>query len=884
MFIHLLIWIFQFCLLTPKAYSFKTPKHDSSFYYKTHDSVFLTNPHHHTTSYGIYVAGQTITIDIPTSVVSVSEILDWKVVNTNKKRLLFVHNNKPKILIDQQRIKEIEYSGKLSDSIIAFGDNEALHVPTIKNPGLTKPAVDWNYLELLHFDDENEKVSVKRSLPWLKDDYKFIIEWKMTDYVHFDNKLYLLIYRSIWNEKYANFTQEISIIQLCLDQGSELISSAVEIHFTQPELQTNLISDLIFVFIFGPWDNETSRYQLHTIQLGPTSDFEMYHIYHFSDIVSLFEQTANESSTCSHNITLLRYHLRSEVGECKKSYNKSCSTRENIVPSRNVSPILNIMFPIYQQFVFRKFYFITLPYPHFKRLLLIHPNPIMYSAICDYHPEQQCLNLTTINSNLLTKSSEVNVHINKSPFGFFYVDTSDNENLFLPIEVCSNLKTCAQCIMYGLYYNCIWSNFICVHDTQPKNKVALTVDYCFKIINISPLIFNSSLPTKLTIQLDRPLIKDDQEQLVIQAGDNHCTNITTNEVFINCSMNATKSGQFKIDVSLRSDRYADASIISAVSIDKVNISEPDVIIVNVLPPENQHPTISGGNTFTIIIILLFGLLIGAFVFIIYTNHDKNLKMNLNKFLKFARSTAIMQIAAKTMKSKKVSLQMKSLFSKKSTSEIAVTKEMKIDTKTKESKKVSLTKENLPSMKKLTSKSTVISQKKMQAKTMKAKNVSLKMKRLPSKKKLTSKSAVTKQSKVASKSMKSKKPSLSMKSPPSKKKLTSKSNVTKEMKIDTKTKESKNVSLTKENLPSMKKWTSKSTVISKKKIQAKTMKAKNVSLKMKRLPSKKKLTSKSNAIKQMKISSKSGKSKKISKPPKKSSTLAMKSKTVTKHPK
>uniref|UniRef100_A0A158P4U9 Uncharacterized protein n=1 Tax=Tetranychus urticae TaxID=32264 RepID=A0A158P4U9_TETUR len=628
MFIKLLIWIFQFCLLIPKAYSFSTPKHDIAFYYKTHASVFLTNPNHRTTSYGIYVAGQTITIDIPASVDALSNILNWKVVNINKTRLMFVHNKKAQILINQQRINQMNYSGDLSDSIIAFGDNEALHVPTIFNPSLTAPVHKWNYLELLYFDDSNEKVSVKRSLPWLKDDdWKSIREWKMTDYIHFDNKLYLAIHRSISQADSQSVTQEMSIIRLCLDKGIELISSAVEVHFTRPEFNTNQITDLIFVFIFGSWGNETSHYQLHTTQLQPNNT-QIYHIYYFRDIVSLFEETVNECASGSDNINSLRYHLRSEVGKCKTISYKSCSTKENIVPSRNVNNLTG-------EYTFHdlagltpsihKIQFVTLSYPHFKRTILMQKKLLILTSFCEYYSLftlKQCLKPKQIIWNWRFVSFQGDFYINKHPFGFNYVGKKTYENYFIPIEMCSHLKTCTQCIMYGLYFDCIWSNSMCTRGDQPKNKATLTVDHCFKISKISPLIFNSSLPTILTIEFDQSLnFTASQEQLVIQAGDNHCTNITMNGPFIICSMHLTKSGQFKIDVSLRNDRYADTSIISAVSNDEVHIFVPD----------------SEYDFTFIVIFILFLLMILVIISFILIVHTKCNNEYLNRFKKFSRT-------------------------------------------------------------------------------------------------------------------------------------------------------------------------------------------------------------------------------------------------------
>uniref|UniRef100_A0A158P4U3 Uncharacterized protein n=1 Tax=Tetranychus urticae TaxID=32264 RepID=A0A158P4U3_TETUR len=728
MFFHLLIWIVS--LINQISYSFKPPKHDSSFYYKTHASVSVTNPKNHTTSYGIYVAGQTITVDIPTSVVNVSEILDWKVVNINKDRLMFVHKKKPQILINRQTIKEIAYSGELSGSIIAFGDNEALHVPTIFNPNLTGPVPQWNYLELLHFDDSNEKVSVVRSLKWLKDDdWKFIREWKMTDYIHFEDKLYLAISRSISKANSQSINREISIIRLCLDKGIELISSAVEIHFTRPEFTTNKINDAIFVFIFGTLFRESHELELHTTQVQSPSNAKVYNIYAMSDIIALFEQTANECASGSGNINLLQYHLRSEVGKCKKTSYKSCSTKGNMVPSKNVSRVLVGQTTSFANTfnslatVFHKIQFVVLPYPYIKASILMLTKPIYNTSICVFSAVTiECRNFIG-NVDNYTEFAEADFHVNKHPHALLIVSKKTGRVYSDSIEVCSNLNSCTRCIMYGLYFDCIWSNSICTLGDQPKNKTELTVDYCFKVIDISPLIFNTSLPRLLKIQLDKPVIRSSQEQLVIRAGHNHCTNFTMNGPFLNCSMDLTESGEFKIDVSLQNDRYADAATLSAVSNDKVNISAP----------EREHDN----NNLTLI--LIFGLLVSSFILVAsYTDQNKK---HLKEFYERARSTKIMQTATETMKSKFSPL-MKRLASKKKSISV-------------KSKEFSLPMESPKSLSKK-SKITVTDQGKIAKKTKEARKVSFSMETLPAKKKSTSEIAVTNQLEIAPKKSKSKK--------------------------------------------------------------------------------------------------------------------------------
>uniref|UniRef100_A0A158P5L3 Uncharacterized protein n=1 Tax=Tetranychus urticae TaxID=32264 RepID=A0A158P5L3_TETUR len=323
-----LVIIMQFFLSIEYSYSFKRFKHNRLTYYKAPDSVSFRSEKNHTWC-DIYVAGRIITIETPTSVVNVSDIVNWKVVNLDENQLVFVYKNKPQILINQKTIENMTYSGKLSGSIIAFGDNEALHVPTIFNPNLTEPVPKWNYIELLYFDDKKKSVSAIQSLPMLKDDWKFIKEWKMMDYIHFDDKLYLLIKRSIWNEKTKNVTQEISIIRLCLDKGSELISTAIEIRYNRPEFQTNQITGAIFICL--PFFKPVKILLLITKE---ASNKSLIHTrYFFNDFVSLFDETGQECASGANNYTLMRYHIRSEVRSCQKTTYKNCSSNKNIVPS-----------------------------------------------------------------------------------------------------------------------------------------------------------------------------------------------------------------------------------------------------------------------------------------------------------------------------------------------------------------------------------------------------------------------------------------------------------------------------------------------------------------------------------------------------------------------
>uniref|UniRef100_A0A158P5L0 Uncharacterized protein n=1 Tax=Tetranychus urticae TaxID=32264 RepID=A0A158P5L0_TETUR len=607
--------IFKLCLLIQIVHSFRTPKHNSRAYHKTLNNVFLINPQYPTT-YGIYLAGETITVDIPFSVVNVSDIFNWKVVNLKRNRLMFVHNNKPYILINQERIKDMEFSGKLNSPIIAFGDNEALHVPTILNPDLTEPVPKWNYIELLHFDDQNEKVSVIRCLPMLKDDdWKFIKKWKMTDYFHHENKLYLLMNRVILEEKAKKDIVEASIIRLCLNKGSELISSAIEVHYAFTDytgLEMSIVFDFEYVRLTDP-------HQRMMITKGKPGEDVIHQTGRAENFILKFDMIARRCASGeyeSNDVTLLRHHLRSEVGKCTKFSYESCSTKENIVPSTSfdIQVTDDNTFPYTLEEHIVNIETFAIPYPFYERYNFFTSMFDARFTVCRY---DKCSH-SAPHKQTLKDGIHLHAYLNHKTSSLFYVTKDTNRILNHPfVDPCRNLTSCTKCIMYGLYYGCIWSsNSDCLPDYQTKKITELTVNKCFKISSISPLTFNLTAPTTLTIELDEELPKDSYASLVITAGYNNCTNITMDELYIYCSLNILKSGKFPVDVSLISDMdlFADTATISAVSTDMVDIFVPELL-------DEDH-------LLTILMILIFTLLFNS-VLVIACFVQKN--QRLNKF-------------------------------------------------------------------------------------------------------------------------------------------------------------------------------------------------------------------------------------------------------------
>lgn len=614
MFLHLLMWIFELFILIKMTYSFKILKHDLLYFYKTHDSIYLTDPSNHSTSYGIYVAGETKIIDIPKNVANISQIVDWQVVNTDVDRLMFVHRNKPYILLNRRHIQEMKYSGQLNGSIIAFGDNEALHVPTILNPNYIEPSYKWNYIELLSFDAENKIVSVTHSLPWLaNDDWFYIQEWRMTDYSHFDNKLYLLIKRTIRNGTSSSGIQEISVMRMCLDKGSDLISTAVEIYFTN-NLPKDKILDLKFIYLFKSSNNEDLQFLLHSSQ-ATTDNFLYFIIYEIGDLLTLLR----EISIRSPNIFLMRQHLRSELSQCKSYVDINCSTGINAVPLRNVTDfvILHLTIENTGPLVSHEIQSVTLPTPFYSSDLFLHmKNSNGWLSCMSIDRQLYCDDLTVA-------ARPNKYHVNKNPFGYFWV-VENNLIVYQKSnkKLCSLLTDCFDCIMYGIHsLNCIWLNEKCTSTNQSLNLADQITDKCFKILYFHPLKLNVS-STTINVQLDRTLNLSDPDKYILIEADsaNSCTINEINGTNISCSLNLIKAGIFYVKVHLINDKYSDTSMVSAKSTQQIEITPPD----------------SSVFAFIILMMLFLVLLVLEFliIFMIYLKVGKKDRSNRSRFRSF----------------------------------------------------------------------------------------------------------------------------------------------------------------------------------------------------------------------------------------------------------
>ncbi|XP_025016812.1 uncharacterized protein LOC112538956 [Tetranychus urticae] len=435
----------------------------------------------------------------------------------------------------------------------------------------------------------------------------------MTDYIHFDNKLYLLIKRNIWKKEIFDFTQEISIIRLCLDKGRELISSAVEVRYAHPEFQNSQIIEAIF-----------KLRMVHNHDVFRTSNFGRRRP-HFSDMFDMVEEMF---ASADKSVDLLQYHLRSESIECEKCTHEPLPVGQNFITSFDATEKVHVSayYIICEQTHGNQNYFvqhqaITFAHPFERRLFLHIQNSLseyILSSPCyeafDWH---YCQSIEAMEQKWKRLNIDVRhqVFVNQRPFGVFFITKKSHEIMFFNFDfICEGLNNCLDCVMYGFYFNCVWSHETptppkCIYDDQPKHKTALTNNHCFKIIHFSPSVLYSSLQQTLSIKLNTPFQMDNSEEsLVIHTGpDNYCTNIIMNGLNIQCLMNPLKGGKFNIEINLMNDKIADVSVISAVSTEMVQI--------NVLESECD-------NSSTIIITLFSCLFLILCLFIAYKTCDK----------------------------------------------------------------------------------------------------------------------------------------------------------------------------------------------------------------------------------------------------------------------
>uniref|UniRef100_T1KXA5 Sema domain-containing protein n=1 Tax=Tetranychus urticae TaxID=32264 RepID=T1KXA5_TETUR len=578
-----------FYLTIKIACAFEAPKHYFNAFHKVHSNVYsiATQPN----SYAVYVAGKIAYLTIATpNETDISKILNWRAINTDPTRLMFVSDNKPFILIDSTVIRPMSHQVALNGTIIELGNAEALHIPKIINPDGVDPKEVWNYFDLLLFDSKDEKVEKISSIDWIgAKDYEFILEYRVLDHIHFKNKLYLLMFRQV--KSFPSPFNEISIIRLCLEKGSQFLSSAVEVAY---KYDSKPISGVFYFDYTNP--EEWKRYSIALINNQDSSTVTFHYIENFE---ALFDDVAYNCSTGLPGLSnLFLHHLRNQTPNgCVEEEYKDCDNGvRNIFPSGQISDKITVRSFLGPQNDSIKLFTHHHPYPinyvsfgigseeaiyicdFFDSLLLCSQS--FYGQLTDYYPQ---LHMDVIHGKILI------VH-------------RDNTVSYV-LMPCDIFRNCLYCSVYANKY-CEWTikDEEC-QSPEPKSLSPKTyVNFCNRIEQVQPSNFVGESPIPLKIIFFSTLNFIDPNELIkISAGPgSYCTSIEINDTIINCDLYFQQYGDFFVTVTFEDAFYADATPVSVVSLRQITI--------------NPKPKVYGNSIFVFIFFILIVIILLAIIY------------------------------------------------------------------------------------------------------------------------------------------------------------------------------------------------------------------------------------------------------------------------------
>uniref|UniRef100_T1KDY8 Sema domain-containing protein n=1 Tax=Tetranychus urticae TaxID=32264 RepID=T1KDY8_TETUR len=520
--------------------------------------------------YTVYVAGKEFTIKVPASVEDNQyKIMNWKVINSNPKRLMFISGPEAFIMIDEQIIRKLIYPNVDIGSIIVLGNNEALHMPTISNPDTTRSPIDWNYLELLYFNEEEEKIKISEKIPWFdQNDWYFIREWKLLDYIIIETKMYILSKRrlTIYSEGPGQFANEFSIIRLSLDVDTSLLSTAVELH-------KRVLSSFSAQFLvhLGSIVDENKRYSIIIQETGPVRSASLRcFIPKMEARFKAIGLSCEEVGVCNQ----LHQHLRSVSIQSKKCGDKptvDCPFPENLYLTDSIDVALTALreIPVYS--LVRTFH---TPYPHEfynviysdidNRLFFCKFQPTS-SLICTLGPSH--LKIRDFNTDLV-----LNVINGSTSYVFPVYPLKPSPNVLN--YPCDKLGNCFDCIMYGFSLGCIWvDGYFCEQRSVSLvySQRGFIYNYCKKIVSFSVKHLESKKILEIEFQeVFEPVNRF--HQIAILAGPNNdCVDIKMNNTNLTCELNSRTSGYFIVNVTFYNDSYLGITPIIAISNDYISI-------------------------------------------------------------------------------------------------------------------------------------------------------------------------------------------------------------------------------------------------------------------------------------------------------------------------
>uniref|UniRef100_T1KDY5 Sema domain-containing protein n=1 Tax=Tetranychus urticae TaxID=32264 RepID=T1KDY5_TETUR len=557
--------------------------------HKVHHQVFPSEAYDG--SYTVYVAGEVFTIKVPAIVEDdPHKIVKWKVMNSNPNRLIYISGTEAYIMIDQLNKTKLDYPGSIQHSIIVLGNNEALYIPTFDHSSTLIPIINRNYFALLYADEKEEKIKIVESIKWLApSDKVYIGEWSMLDHITIGTKLYILLKRTLNNiikygEQFSSHN-EIFITRLSLSVGERFLESAVELNIRV----SFAIYQAQFLMIF----DGSEKQRLSILVRGENSIGEAVLFRGFLPKFDNRFDTVVRSCKTINVCKQMHLHLRSGSADCYSKGN--CPFNEKLYPTGALElPLQNFdQIPVnatlrtfnaghvdaYYNFVY--FYQEKMFYCRLKQTSTLNCNQkiLLYGFA---HIADPILNVVSGKTFLLAGSGSATNVSNIDPYP------------------CFEYYNCADCIMYGLTFGCIWTNMTCKQllPDQEFNIYLYTVNHCLTIVSFS-LDYLRQAVNILKIEFEKTFkIKNRIEEISISVGLDDCVNINLGDSSLTCELHLRTSGNFTLVVYLSNDAYLDSTTIMAIASERIEINE------------------SNGDLSILFALLLFGIVVVA-IFVIY---------------------------------------------------------------------------------------------------------------------------------------------------------------------------------------------------------------------------------------------------------------------------
>uniref|UniRef100_T1KDY3 Transmembrane protein n=1 Tax=Tetranychus urticae TaxID=32264 RepID=T1KDY3_TETUR len=513
-------------------------------------------------SYTVYVAGKVFTIKVPANVEDDPyKIVNWKVMNSNPNRLMYISDGSAYILIDQETKKKLTFPYENIGSIIVLGSNEALHMPKILYRRNVEPIIPWNYFELLHFDEKKETIKIIESIPWLNNfDWYYIHEWKMLDYAFIESKLYVVSSRKVFShtpindDEEPNLRAEMFITRFSLDVDKNLLSTAIELH-KRLRFGYRIAQ---FVNTFQLNDDNNRRFSLFI--LHTTKDETYFTRAFLPKLNHLFETV--ESCAKAGNCISIYQHFFNKI--CLKPTCPAYPTSElTFVETevKNVSIVSN-----------------------FRSYIGGYPDAYYWLIYFDQHELFGCDFANWLDLNCFPIQSfpginfKTDLVLDVISGKTFYFPNSTQLYQTLPYVSdkypCSRFLNCLDCIMFGFSVGCIWIAPVCEQRStdQVYSYKEFTVNFCLEIVAFSLEPYKELSKKLLEIEFNAVFSKRQIKQISVFVGpDNECIETERETHKLTCLLSYNSPGKFPIEVKFSNDDYLDTTPIIVTSSDTILI-------------------------------------------------------------------------------------------------------------------------------------------------------------------------------------------------------------------------------------------------------------------------------------------------------------------------